>query len=288
MNSTQDSSGRPDSGEAGERRASPAPHPVVARFVAACRADPRVVAAFVSGSHATGAADAHSDLDLGVITGDDALAAFLAEAEAFVGGLGDLLFFEDFGSAQTRFFVLADGTEGEVAVGAESRFSHVARGPYRVLLDETGVLDGATFVGQHPDPDDQREALRRLIVWFWHDLSHLITAIARGRLWWAYGQLEVLRRSCVNLARLRRDFADPDVGTECYYKVEQALPAEQLAPLLPAICPMEPAAMVEAARAVVRVYRALAIPLAAAHGLTYPQALERLMRERLDRLRPRS
>jgi hypothetical protein len=261
---------------------------VVTRFVAACQADARVVAAFLSGSHATGAADAHSDLDLGVITRDDALAAFLSEAEALVGLLGDPLFFEDFGAADTRFFVLADGTEGELAIGAESRFTHIARGPYRVLVDESGILNGATLVGKQPDRHAQREELRRLIVWFWHDLSHFITAVARGRLWWAYGQIEVLRRSCVNLARLRRDFGDPDVGPECYYKVEQALPAEQLAPLLPTICPMEPAAMVEAARTVVLVYRALAIPLAAAHALAYPQALDRLMEGRLDRLRPRA
>ena len=40
---------------------------VLDRFVAACRADERVVAAFLSGSYAGGAADEYSDLDLGVI-----------------------------------------------------------------------------------------------------------------------------------------------------------------------------------------------------------------------------
>ena len=40
----------------------------IPRFVAACRADERVVAAFLGGSYARGTADAYSDLDLSLIT----------------------------------------------------------------------------------------------------------------------------------------------------------------------------------------------------------------------------
>jgi hypothetical protein len=256
----------------------------VGRFVAACQADTRVVAAFLSGSHATGTADAHSDLDLGLVTADCAHTEFLAGRESFVRLLGEPLFLEDFGSPETLFFVLSDGTEGEIAVGRESQFRHAAYGPYRVLLDKQGILAGATFEGRHSDADEQRETLRRLIVWFWHDLSHFITAIARDHRWWAYGQLEVLRRSCLNLARLQRDFADADVGAECYFKVEQTLPAEELAPLEQTICSLEPAAMLRAAFAIVHLFRALAPPLARTHRLTYPLALERMMLDRLDSL----
>jgi len=49
------------------------------------------------------------------------------------------------------------------------------------------------IVGRHPDEDEQREELRRLVVWFWHDLSHFATAFACGQWWWAYGELETLR-----------------------------------------------------------------------------------------------
>jgi hypothetical protein len=43
----------------------PANHQAVLdRFVAACHADSRVVAAFLRGSHVTGLADVYSDLDL--------------------------------------------------------------------------------------------------------------------------------------------------------------------------------------------------------------------------------
>lgn len=42
------------------------------------------------------------------------------------------------------------------------------------------------------------EVLRRLVFWFWHDLSHYTTALACDQLWWAYGALEELVRLCVS------------------------------------------------------------------------------------------
>src|SRR5690348_10743976 len=68
------------------------------RFLAACQADQRVVAAFLGGSYAIGAADAYSDLDLGLITTDGAYEDFFAERGTFLRRLGDLAFLEDFGS----------------------------------------------------------------------------------------------------------------------------------------------------------------------------------------------
>src|SRR5947209_8281956 len=88
----------------------------------------------------------------------------------FVRLLGEPVFVETFGRPDTLFFIMADGTEGELAVGRESAYREVANGPHRVLLDKTGVLEGGAFVGRHPDEDEQREELRRLVVWFWHDL----------------------------------------------------------------------------------------------------------------------
>ncbi len=255
---------------------------VIDRFVAACRADDRVLAAFLSGSRVTGTADAHSDFDFGLITTDRACEDFLAHCAAFVGQLGETLFVEDFGLAETVFFVLSDGTEAELRVGRETAFTQIARGPHRVLLDKTGVLSGVDFVGHAADYAEQREELRRTIMWFWHDVSHFIAAMSRGKLWWAYGQLEILRRACVNLLRLEHDFADPDVGMDCYFKVEDQVPSERLATLRETVCLMQPQAMLRAAHALVGVYKAVASPLAAAHGLSYPNALERTVLDRLD------
>jgi hypothetical protein len=91
----------------------------------------------------------------------------------------------------------------------------------------------------------------------------------------------VLRRTCVQGARLPHDVAAEPAG---YEKVDEALPAERLAPLRGTICPPERAAMLRPAGLVVGVYQELARPLAREHGLAYPAEHERLMLDRLARL----
>src|SRR5437763_1991660 len=80
--------------------------------------------------------------------------------------------------------------------------AEINSGAYRPLIDKRGLLAGATFPRHAADPAEQREALRRLTAWFWHDLSHCLVALGRGQLWWAYGQLTLLQRMCVDLTRL--------------------------------------------------------------------------------------
>ena len=259
----------------------PAFQTVVDRFVAACAADQRVLAAFLGGSYATGAADEHSDLDLGLITTDEAYDEFMAGREGFIRLLGEPLFLEHFDNPHTLFFILAGGAECELAVGRAGAFTHIHGGPYRVLLDKQGIMAGAEFPWHTVPPEEQAENLRRLIFWFWHDLSHLIAAVGRGQLWWAQGQLEILRLSCVNLLRLRQDFV---AATDSYDKVEKAVSAEQLAPLQATVGPLERDALLRAASVVVAFYRELAEPLAQAHGIPYPHRLDEVMISRLARL----
>ena len=257
---------------------------VLDRFVAACQADERVVAAFLSGSYARGAADAYSDLDFGLITGDEAYKDFLAGREAFVRLLGEAVFLEVYrgGDADVVFFMLPNGTEGELVIGRESHFTHIHVGPYRVLLDKKDILAGAVFSGYQPAQAEQIEALRGMIYWFWHNLlHHFMTPMARGQLWSAYGGLEDLRLTCVNLARLRQNFS---AEAEGYEKVEQAVPVEQLAPLHATFCALERGAMLQSALVIVRFYQELAPPLAQAHGITYPADLDRMMYARLEQL----
>jgi hypothetical protein len=236
------------------------------------------------GSYAKGAADAHSDLDLYLITTDDAYEAFTAEREAFIHLLGKPLFVEDFGLTNVVFLIFPNGAEVELNVGRGSEISHILNEPYKILLDKQGILAGGVPSPQEADTAAQTEILRRQVYWFWHDLSHFITAMARGQLWWGYGQLEILRRYCVNLARLLYNFADEDVGEESYFKVEQAIPFEQLTPLQATFCPMEREAMLQAALVIIGFFREMASVLARMHGITYPADLERVMIGRLEEL----
>jgi predicted nucleotidyltransferase len=257
---------------------------IVDRFVAACRADVRVVAAFLGGSYARGAADAYSDLDLYVITVDGMYKDFFAERAAFVRQLGEPVFLEDFDAYgfDLMLFMFSDGTEGELALGREGSFQHIHCGPHVVVLDKTGILAGTTFPEQRPSPAEQVERLRGLLNWFWHDVSHhFLTPLARGQLWTAVGALEDLRRTCVDLARLAADFT---TAAEGYDRVERAIPAERLEALAATFCPPERVALVRAAHAVIDFYREVAPPLAKAHRIIYPAALEGVIRARLDAL----
>jgi predicted nucleotidyltransferase len=258
---------------------------VLDRFVMACQADDRIAAAFLGGSYARDAADAHSDLDLYLITRDEDFKDFYDQRRAFMQLLGEPVFIEDFDIPNIVFYILADGTEGELGLGCESRFDDIHSGPYKVLLDKKGILTRVVFASRKPESAEQIEKLRRLIYWFWHNLSHFITALGRGQLWWARGQLEELRRDCVNLARLRNNFADADAGHEPYFKLETLMPVEQLSSLQPTFCPMAYAEMLVACLALVQFYRELAIPLAEAHGIIYPDMLERVMIRRLENIR---
>lgn len=257
---------------------------VLEQFIAACQADERIVAAFLGGSYARDAADAYSDLDLYVITRDEDFDQFCAQRDDFMRQLGEPIFLEDFGNTNIIFYILADGSEGEIEFGREGQFKDVHSGPYKLLLDKKGILTGAVFPERYPDAADQTEKLRCSITWFWHDVSHFIKAMRRGQLWWAQGELEILRGCCVSLARLRNNFLDVVLGNEDYFKLEDAMPVEQLSPLQAAFSPLDAQAMLESCLVIVRFYKALAVPLAEAHGLSYPHALERILVPKLEEL----
>jgi predicted nucleotidyltransferase len=256
----------------------------VERFVEACLTDDRIVAAFLGGSYAKGHADAYSDIDLCVIATDESFEQFFNQREAFLRSLGDLVFLEDFGTPNTAFYIFADDTEGELNFGSESRLDQIHSGPFKILLDKKNILSEAIFPPFEPHDSKQIQKLRGQIYGFWHELSHFITAMGRNQFWWARGQLEALRSKCVNLARLKHNFLDPDIGEEAYFKIENAMPVEQLSALRETFCPMEKEAMLNAVMVIIHFYQELAPFLAHEHGIKYPQDLERMMMNRLQNL----
>ncbi len=258
---------------------------IVDRFVQVCQADERILAAFLVGSYVKGKPDIHSDLDLFVIIADEAFDDFVSKRESFVRLLGEPLFAEDFDLSDIVFLIFPDGLEVELSYARESQLNHIFNEPYKVLLDKKNIVSIAAVPSREFDQAEQTEKLRRLIYWFWHDLSHFITAMGRGQLWWAHGQLDVLRSICVNLARLRNNFSDPDVGEEAYFKIEKVMPVEKLSPLRVTFCPVEKSAMLEAGFVIVNYYKELAASLSKTYGITYPAGLERVMDERLEKLR---
>lgn len=259
---------------------------IIEKFVTACQADDRILAAFLGGSYAAGKADRYSDLDLYFIVTDEAYEPFISEREKFVHVLGEPLFLEDFGVRHGYLIIFANGAEAEFWFGRESHFTHIHEGPYEILLDKKGLLSDVVFPPYTADLDEQTEVLKKQLAWFWHELSHFLKAMGRKQLWFAYGQIEVMRKICVNLARLHYNFADAYLGDggEPYFKVEQILPVEQLAPLKSTYCVMEYAPILQAARVLCHFYQDVAPALAKAHHLTYQSELERLMFAQLEAL----
>ena len=267
-----------------ESKLSPNHQAVLDKFVKACQSDDRIVAALLVGSYVKGKADEHSDLDLYLITTDEAHDDFVSKRESFVRLLGEPLFMEDFDLPGIVFLIFPDGSEVEISYVRESQARKILSEPYRVLLDKKNITASAVPSEREADQESQRKKLRRLIYWFWHELSHFISAMGRGHLWWAHGQLSALRLYCMNLARLRNNFSDTEVGEEGYFKIENALPIEQLSSLQATFPPMEQSAMLQAALVIVNFYKELAPLLAQAHRIPYPDGLDRVMIERLEKL----
>ncbi len=262
----------------GEQRA------VLERFVEACVADERVIAAFIGGSFAAGRADDFSDLDLYLVTEDETYSDFFAERQDFMRHLGQPVLLEDFNEFgfDMVVFTFVDGVEGELALAGASNFDHIHGGPHTVLVDKRGLLAGKAFPLYTLTEEQQSRTLRKLIVGFWDSLSCFIKVMHRSQLWSAYGSLDQMRMTCLKLARLKHDFSSEQTA---YSKVEEIVPEEELLPLTQTCCPLEPGPMLEAARVLLQFYRQMVPKLAEEHGITRPLDLERVVSSRLEELR---
>ena len=254
---------------------------LVERLVEVCSLDQRVVAVFEGGSRARGEADEHSDIDASVIVADDAYAGILAAKAAFVGSITDALFVEDFGIEHMAFVITHAGLELELHFFRLDDLDAIHAGPYRVLLDSRDILQGRTFPPESPDEAARMRRLREVLMWFWHDLGHFTTAVARGQLWWASGQLEQLRNACINLVRLEQGGEAED---EPSWKLDVELATAVLEPLRSTFVPIERDDLLRAGRDVLAFFRAHGPEVAHANGLTYPAELDRLIGGRLDDL----
>lgn len=250
---------------------------LVDRVVALAEADDRIRAAFVYGSHATGSADRFSDLDIGLVTTDDAFDDVVADGDALVRKLGEPVFLDHFGNPAQLHVIFADGTALELIIDRESELTF--EGPHRVLVDKAGVSERAAGrPGLTPESSDGPEQVRQRIQGFWHDVDHLVTALGRGNTWWAFGQLDELRRMVLNLARLEIGLEPDD---EAYWKVDGALKPDRLAALQATAASPDLEPMRDAGVALIDLYREVAPTLAASHGIEYPTELDRLLSDRL-------
>jgi hypothetical protein len=239
----------------------------------------------VVGSYARRAADAHSDLDLVLVVDDAGYESFLADRDSFLAAVGEPLFIESWEHRDRWFFIFAGGGDGDLTVIPAAQLATAFDASFVPLLDKCGVFDGIVATSRPPAVLDgaARGEIQRRLTGFWHDYTHFVTAWSRGQWWWANGQLEVLRGMCANLLRLANDPTDPEVGDEPYWKIELTLSDGELARLAPSLNTLEPASMLATAQSLASLYSEIGHELAVAHGLTYPEELERTVLSRLDK-----
>lgn len=194
--------------------------------------------------------------------------------------LGEPVLLEDFDGFgfDMLLFIYADGVEGELVLARASGIEQIASGPFTALVDRDGVLPPQAFPpAPKPNEAEQREQLRWLVHWFWRDLSQLSRCLAREQPWSAYSHLEMMRHTCVRLARLQHDWT---AALEGFYKIERTLGPEELASFQHTFCRAERAGIVAAVHSLIAIYERLAPPLAAAHGIVYPRELHNVVLRR--------
>lgn len=260
------------------------------RFVSACQDDARIQAAFLGGSHGVGTADAYSDLDLYVIVADESYDYFFADRDRFLHQLGEPVFREDFNGFgfDMMVFILANGVDGELVLERSSRVDNIQSGPFVTIVDRGNLLRQRDVPILVPSEADRTDVLRMALTWFWRDIMHLTRALARDRLWTAYGYLEEMRHKCVDVLTLaqEQDGEPPEqwMPVNGFAVLERATHEVELALLRSSFGPLERDALIAAAWALIEICQRLGPPLAVSYGLTYPDQLATLVLKRFGTL----
>jgi hypothetical protein len=174
----------------------------IQKFERIAREDPRILSAFLGGSLADGTEDDFSDIDIYYILDEQSYSDFLFQMRTRLGEIGPLVFLEqhnNFGF-DLILFIFQNGVKGELGLGTTKNLKNLHAGPFKVLVDKKGVLDGYIFPFQNSlAGKDLQEYLEKQLRWYWYWYYVFLSAVARGRLWSAFNQLQQMREYAFNL-----------------------------------------------------------------------------------------
>jgi hypothetical protein len=260
---------------------------VFVRFRAACEGDARIRAAFIGGSVGSGTADSWADIDLFVVLADDDYDAFFANRNVFLDRLGTPVFRETLNIGfDVLAFIMDSGVDGELIFHRVSGLDDLHTGPFLPVIDRAGLLQGRTFPHMYPTGEDVAAELSVVLAWFWRDALQFTRAIARGRLWTAYGFLEKLRAGCQYLIvqAQPRNEPSPDhfVPFDGYEALDHLEHSPELQMLRGSLCSLEREAMARSARTLMDIYQRLGPSIALTHGLACPSEVATVVMRRFD------
>ena len=177
----------------------------IQKFERIAREDPRILSAFLGGSLADGTEDDFSDIDIYYILDEQSYSDFPSQMRTRLSEMGPLVFLEqhnNFGF-DLILFIFQNGVKGELGLGTTKNLKTLHAGPYKVLVDKKGLLDGFVFPFQASlEGKDLQEYVEKQLRWYWYWYYVFLSAVARGRLWSAFTQLQQMREYAFKLIAL--------------------------------------------------------------------------------------
>ena len=91
----------------------------VENFLRIAEEDPRIVAAFLGGSLASGLSDQYSDIDMYYVIDPSEYESFHSSVKSLIDGLGPVAYFDEHNNFgfDLVLFMLTNGTKGELGLG---------------------------------------------------------------------------------------------------------------------------------------------------------------------------
>ncbi|HEX4215593.1 MAG TPA: nucleotidyltransferase domain-containing protein [Candidatus Dormibacteraeota bacterium] len=152
------------------------------RSVGVLRSDPRILAAWLVGSFASGRADAYSDIDVHCCVEDEALDAFRGDGwKEVLARITPTVMATTFPPTGPvgGYSLTPEWTHIDLVVHPRSSMNIEAEGPLRPLFDHTGEL----LPGQPPPPDPpQGEPYfpEPVVDFYFYILGNMVTVVARN------------------------------------------------------------------------------------------------------------
>lgn len=239
--------------------------------------DPRCLGLFLSGSHATGTADAFSDIDLVGIAEPVDQAALVAEWRQALDRLSPLVLFRSFPQQQSCLTnaVTADWDRVDLYLQSPALFARRAAGSVVALHDPENRLATLQAVDR-PDPGPK---IAHLAEEFLRVLGLLHVAAGRGDYVTAVTGAGLLRDHLISILRY-----EAGVEQEGALHLSRSLAAPDMAMLyaLPVPKP-DRASVLAASLALAHAFVPRARAMLEDHGLPWPATLEDATRRRLTK-----
>jgi hypothetical protein len=249
---------------------------VLERFRHIAEADSRIVAAFLGGSLAAGTADTYSDIDIYFVIDPPAYDGLRSEVASMLKDFGPLVFFDqhsDFGF-DLFLFMFKNGVKGELGLGTTRNLKDMHIGPFKILIDKTGLLSKMDFPLPRPlSGKSLQEYVEKQLRWYWYWYAQLLTSCARNRLWSAELALSTMRERAFTLLKLA---FQPNHHPEGM-RFEPSIPASLQTELGRTLASYSPTSFRSCARTLTKIVKNEIRSVLAASDAKYPSELEKMI-----------